>query len=255
MRMARCIPHILSSQHACISAQGAPMTPEHKKMNCTCSSCGVEAKVKTLQRRSTACSDHVSDVHRHLLNLSVVVLLNVLHCSNIIICNKIYGYAFAAKTAAAPNAMQIILHVLRQVKVDDQGHLLYIDATSEQISGDQHTRRARAELAHDEVSLLLIELSMHSGDCEVTLCHLICQVVNLAACVAVDDGLGNSESFVQVTQSVQLPLLLFNCDVELANTFQGKLILLHKDAHSITHELGGHVQDFRGHCCRKETHL
>merc|ERR1719326_1469302 len=98
--------------------------------------------------------------------------------------------------------MQVVLHVLRQVKVDNQGHLLHVNAACKQVCRDQYTRGARTEFAHNEVTLLLVKLGMHSGDSEVTLCHLVCQVIDFATCIAVDDGLRNSERLIQVTESV-----------------------------------------------------
>merc|ERR1712190_220564 len=49
------------------------------------------------------------------------------------------------------------------------------------------------------------------------------------------------------SQRVELPLLLFNGNIELANTFQGQLVLLHKNPHRITHELRCEVKDFGCH--------
>lgn len=49
--------------------------------------------------------------------------------------------------------------------------------------------------------------------------------------------------------------LSFYIDVELLDTLQGKLLFLHQDAHGLTHELRGHVQDLSGHGGRKEHHL
>ena len=40
-------------------------------------------------------------------------------------------------------------------------------------------------------------------------------IAYLAASVGKDDGLSNGQCLIQVTQSVQLPLLLLNVDVEL----------------------------------------
>ena len=44
-------------------------------------------------------------------------------------------------------------------------------------------------------------------------------------------------------------------DVELLDTLQGKLLLLHQDANGLSHELLGHLQDIRRHGSREEDHL
>mmetsp|Transcript_32648 Transcript_32648/g.75512 ORF Transcript_32648/g.75512 Transcript_32648/m.75512 type:complete len:225 (-) Transcript_32648:263-937(-) len=96
---------------------------------------------------------------------------------------------------------------------------------------------------------------MHARDCEISLRKLVLQEVYLAARVAVDDGLCDSQRLVEVAQSLHLPIFLLNGDVELPDTLQGQLILLHEDAHGIPHELRGHVQDLRGHSCGEQADL
>merc|ERR1719189_609423 len=101
-------------------------------------------------------SDQISDVHRHLFDLRVVELLNILHRAHIRIRHEIDRDTLPAESAAAPNAMQVVLHVLWKVVIDDQGYLLHVDPTCQQVGRDEHPGRTRAELSHDEVSLFLV---------------------------------------------------------------------------------------------------
>ncbi len=78
---------------------------------------------------------------------------------------------------------------------------------------------------------------MYGGDSEVVLLHLHGEPLDLPAGVAVDDGLCDGQSLVQITQCVELPLFAINGDVELLDTFKGELILLDQDADRIAHEL------------------
>ncbi len=48
--------------------------------------------------------------------------------------------------------------------------------------------------------------------------HFSGQLVNLTAGVAVDDGLGDGEGLVEIEQSLKLPVLFVDGDVELLNT-------------------------------------
>merc|ERR1719198_221773 len=84
--------------------------------------------------------NHVSNVHGHLLNLRMVILLNVFHRAHIVVGNKVDCDTFSTETTTASYAVQVVLHVLWQIKVDDQGDLLHVNATSEEIGGDQNTR-------------------------------------------------------------------------------------------------------------------
>merc|ERR1712228_495410 len=111
-----------------------------------------------------------------------------LHNPDIIVRNEVDGDALSTETTTAANAMQIILCVLGQLKVNNQGYLLHVDATRQQVCGNQNSRGTRAELTHDQVSLLLIKLRVHTRNCEVTLRELVLDEIHLAASVAVDDG-------------------------------------------------------------------
>ena len=56
-------------------------------------------------------------------------------------------------------------------------------------------------------------------------------LTHLPAGVGKNDRLGDCQGLVQVTQGVQLPLLLVHVDVELLNTLQGQLVTLDQDTH------------------------
>mmetsp|Transcript_83575 Transcript_83575/g.241391 ORF Transcript_83575/g.241391 Transcript_83575/m.241391 type:complete len:343 (+) Transcript_83575:25-1053(+) len=206
-------------------------------------------------RRFRERSNEVGDVHGHLLDLRVVELLDVLHGPDVRVRHEIDGHALPAEAPAAADAVEVILHVRRQVVVDHQRHLLHVDATCEQVRGDEHAGRAGAELAHHQVALLLVQVRMHRRHREVALHHLVCEEVDLPARVAVDDRLGDRQGLVEVAERVELPLFLLDGDIELTDTLERKLVLLHQDADGITHELRRQVQDLRGHGGREKAHL
>ena len=143
--------------------------------------------------------------------------------------------------------MDVVLAVGGQVVVDDQGDLLDIDTTGQEVSGDQDTRGTGTELLHDHITLTLLHVTVHSGDSEVTSSELVGEPVDLSAGVAEDDGLGDGDGLVEIGEGVELPLLLLDGDVELLDTLKGKLLLLDQDTDGVTHELGGDLQDVLGH--------
>ena len=67
--------------------------------------------------------------------------------------------------------------------------------------------------------------------------------------------LGNSESVVEVAQSVKLPLLPLNGHEELLDPLQRQLVTLHQDADWVRHELAGHLQDLVRQRRRDQAHL
>eukprot|EP00955_Chlamydomonas_euryale_P058067 356968-Chlamydomonas_euryale.AAC.11 len=191
---------------------------------------------------SCTLSCEVSNVSRQLLNNRVVETLDVLEHALVITCHKVDCNAFAAKAARAANAVQVVLRLARQVVVDDQRHLLHINAACQQVGRDEHARRARAELAHDDVPRVLVHVAVRRRYGVVALSHLVGQPVNLASCVGKDDRLRDGQRLVQVAQRVQLPILLVDVDVELLDTLEGKLITLDQNADRLVHELACDLQ-------------
>jgi hypothetical protein len=188
-----------------------------------------------------------SNVHWHLLDLSAVELLNLTHHAHIISRNKVNGNTLASETTTTTDTVDVVLTVGGQVVVDDKGHLLDIDTTSEEISGDQDTRRARAELLHDDVALTLVHVSVHSRDGEVTRGKLVGEPVNLSSGVAEDDSLSDGNGLVEVGEGIELPVFLLDGHVELLDTFEGKLVLLDQDTDRVAHELSGDLEHILGH--------
>mmetsp|Transcript_67477 Transcript_67477/g.180286 ORF Transcript_67477/g.180286 Transcript_67477/m.180286 type:complete len:305 (+) Transcript_67477:163-1077(+) len=143
----------------------------------------------------------------------------------------------------------------REVVVDDERHLLHVDAAGEQVGGDEHARRARAELAHDELAPLLVHVAVKGRHGEVARSHLVEEEVHLPPGVDVDDGLGDGEGLVQVAEGLELPVLTLHRDVELLDTLERELVLLDQDAHGLAHEVLGDLQHLRGHRGREEPDL
>lgn len=188
-----------------------------------------------------------SNVHGHLLDLGAVELLDLAHHADVVGGDEVDGHTLTAETTTTTDTVDVVLAVGGKVVVDDQGNLLDVDTTGEQVGGDQDTGRTGTELLHDNVTLALVHVTVHGGDSEVTGSELVGEPVDLSAGVAEDNGLGDGDSLVQVGEGVELPVLLLDGDVELLDTFEGKLVLLDEDTDGVTHELGGDLEDVLGH--------
>ena len=151
--------------------------------------------------------------------------------------------------------MQVVLWLGGKIIVDDQGHLLNINTTSKQVGGDEHTRGTRPELPHDDVSSVLVHVTVSGRDSVVPAPHLVSEPVHLAAGVDEDDTLGDGQGLVQVTQCVQLPVFLLHIHIELLDTLKSQLISLHKDSDRLVHELAGDLKGLRGHGSREDSNL
>lgn len=207
------------------------------------------------KERQHAQCELTSNIHWHLLDLSAIELLNFTHHAHIILSDEVDCNTLSSESATTTDAVDVVLAVSRKIIVDDQGHLLHIDATGEEIGGDQNTRRARSKLLHDDIALSLIHFSVHSRDSEISRLQLVCEPVDLSASIAEDDSLCDGDSFVEIGQGIQLPLLFFHGNVELLDTFEGKLGLLDQDTDWITHEFGGDFENVLGHGGRQENNL
>jgi hypothetical protein len=180
--------------------------------------------------------------------------------------------------------VNVVLLGGREVVVDDERDLLDVDTTGEEVGGDEDPRRARAELLHDDLALALLHVTVcekgagegetgvqsanrlrkrnvtrrrrtHGRDGELALGELLGEPVDLAAGVAEDDGLGDGDGLVEVRQGVELPVLLLDGDVELADTLERELVLLDENADRVAHELLGDLEDVLGHGGREEDDL
>lgn len=190
-----------------------------------------------------------------LLDGSVVELLDIRHHLLIGIHDEVDSSSLSSVTTRTTNTVNVVLTVSGEVVVDDQRDLLDINSTSEQIGGDQHTGSTSTELLQNVVTGSLLHISVDGRHGEVLVLHGLGQPVDLSAGVAIDDSLGNGEGLVQIAQSLELPGLSLQGHVELLDTLQGQLVLLHQNADGIAHELLGDLQDVEGHGGGEEGHL
>ena len=199
--------------------------------------------------------DEVSNVHGHLLDLGAVELFNFAHHTDIVSSDEVDGNTLTTETTTTTDTVNVVLTVGGEIVVDDQGNLLDINTTGQKVSGNKDTRRSRAELLHDNITLALLHVTVHGGDSEITGSELVGEPVDLAAGVTEDDGLGDGDGLVEIRKGVELPLLLLNSNVELLDTLKGKFLLLDKDTDGVTHELGGDLKDILGHGGREQDDL
>ena len=187
------------------------------------------------------------NVHGHLLDLGAVELLNLAHHADIVSGDEVDGHTLATETTTTTDTVDVVLAVGGEIVVDDKGNLLDVDTTGEEVSGDQDTGRTGTELLHDNVTLALVHVTVHGGDGELTRGELVGEPIDLSAGVAEDNGLGDGDGLVEIAEGVELPVLLLNGNVELLDTFKGKLVLLDEDTDGVAHELGGDLEDVLGH--------
>lgn len=103
-------------------------------------------------RRLRGHLDEVGNVHGHLLDLGAVELLDLTEHANIVGGDEVDSNTLTTETTATTNTVNVVLTVGGEIVVDDQGNLLDIDTTGQEVSGDQDTGGTRAELLHDNIT-------------------------------------------------------------------------------------------------------
>lgn len=218
----------------------------------------------------------VNHVGWHFLDFRVVERLNVVERTLIVLGDEVDGHSLATETTTTSNSVQkkttfgeytseedkfrhlpmdVVFAVRRQVVVDDQRHLLHVNATGQQIGGDQDTRRSSTELLHDHITLVLVHVSVNGGHGEVALSHFSGEVVDLATRVTEDDRLCHRHGLVQIAQCANLPLLTVDKHIELLDTIQGQLLLLDQNLDGVAHKALADLQHIGRHCGRQQYDL
>ena len=91
---------------------------------------------------------------------AMTLTFNVTEHAHVLGGDEVDRDTLPSETTTTTNAVDVILAVRGQIVVDDQRNLLHVDTTREQVRRDQNTRRARAELLHEELALLLVHVAV-----------------------------------------------------------------------------------------------
>lgn len=202
-----------------------------------------------------SCLHELLEVLRHLLDLCLVSDFQLTDRTGVFVRDKVDRNSLTSETPRASDTVDVVFTVSGEIEVDHEGHLLDVDSTGEEIRGDENTGAPAAEVLHDELTLLRGHVTVHRGDGEVTLLHLVREPVHLSAGVAVDDRLGDREGLVEIAESLQLEVLLLHVDVKLSDTFESKFVLRDEDPEGVVHELGREGEDLCGHGRGEEADL
>jgi hypothetical protein len=138
------------SDHAPIMHQSDDISCRHK----------AAVVVQAAKLPNAASLDEVGDVHGHLLDLGVVERFDVLQGATVVRSHEVDRDSLSAEATSAPDPVDVVLPVGREVVVDDEGHLLDVDAPGKQVGRDEDSTRPRPKLSHDHVTLALLHVSV-----------------------------------------------------------------------------------------------
>lgn len=157
----------------------------------------------------------------HLTNLNPIKLLQLLQIHAILGSHKVNGHTFATKAPTSPNTMQIALKIGGQVVVDHEIYLLNVNATGQEVSRNQDTRRSSTEVLHDLLPSFRWQISVNNADSEVAVCHLLTDLNDLLLCIGVNHSLLYVYVFIEVYQCFEFVLFMLYGHIVLIDTLQG----------------------------------
>lgn len=129
-------------------------------------------------------SHQLCHIHRHLINLCRVILLDIPQNFQVLVSHKVYSHSLTPETSTSADSVNIELTVSRQIVVDNQRNLLHIETSTPKISRYQDSGISLSELTHNSISLFLVHISVHTGHSEITLDHFLGKPLNFCLGVA-----------------------------------------------------------------------
>ena len=197
----------------------------------------------------------LGEVQRQFLDLRVVELAQVGEELSVAGGGEVDGDSLAAEPARSTDSVDVLGSVGGKVVVDDQVHLLDVDASAQQISRDQDARRTRTELFHHVHTLGHLHVAADAGNHELVLGQLVSKLLDPLLTVGEYHALGNDHVLVELDEGSELLAVLLEGDVELLDTIESQLLVLHQDLDWVLHELVSHLHDLRRHGGRKQADL
>jgi len=181
--------------------------------------------------------------------------LNLLLCPTLTLGNQVDGRTLATKPTRTTNTVNVVLTLERQLVINHNGNLLNVNATSQQVRGDEHTALAVAELRHPELTLRYIHIAVNVVEVKAAALHLVRQPLRLLTRVDEDSRLLDAQVVVKIAQRVQLVVLTRDLHKPLLDALQAHLLRLQKNLHRVAENALRHRNDVRRHRRGKKCHL
>jgi hypothetical protein len=197
----------------------------------------------------------LGEIEGQFLNLGIVELSQVGEELRVAGGDEVDGHSLASEPPRSADSVDVLGSVGGQVVVDDEVDLLDVDAPAEQIGGDEDAGGAGPELLHDVDPLRHLHVARNAGHHELVLGQLVGQLLHALLAVGEHHALRNHHVLVQLDQRTELLTVLLQGNVELLDTVEGELLVLHQDLHGVLHELLSHLDDLGRHGGREEADL
>ena len=181
-----------------------------------------------------------------LFDRSTKVLLNghqVLQAP--LVVDEIDSKALMTKATRATNSVQVALivrpavdDVVRQIIVDDKGHLSDVKTTRADIGSDQEALHTIAEPSQDCHPSLDVQFTSQECHWHAFINHTHCNIICRFSCLAENDRLADTDDSIDIGQALVLLFGTAAHNVHLPDVVQALLLFAERDFDQVTRDLG-----------------
>ena len=191
--------------------------------------------------------DEIGDVGGELLDDGLVEPLHVLEETFVILGDKVDGHTLTTETTGTTDAVEVILGLRREVKVDDED-TCWTSIPRARRSVVINTREDPERNSRMMMSRVFWSMSPCVAETVKSRARIlsVSQSTLRRVLAKMTDCVIASVSY-RVAQGVELPVLLVDVDVELLDTLEGELVALHENAHRLRHELSRDLERLGRH--------
>ena len=150
-------------------------------------------------------------------------MLNPIQVESVLESNEVDGQTKMPKSTRAPNAMQVGLRVLGEVKVDYNVDRLNVDTAGEKVGTNEVTRPTVAKFVENTISVGLLHLGVDVKATEAELGDFLGKQLDTIDAVAENDALIDFELGKKRVERSHL-LALLNVSVKLSDTAKSQLV-------------------------------
>ena len=140
------------------------------------------------------------------LDFSLHHTLDELQLAELTGSDKGHSHTGIARTTGTTDAVHVAFRVLRNIKVDNVGNIIHIDAAGSHVSSDEHIAGTLAEFFHHAIALILAQIAMQALGHVATAGQRDGQVIHTLFSAAEDNQLAIDFCIQQTAQALHLIL-------------------------------------------------
>ncbi len=159
-----------------------------------------------------------------------------------------------ARASRPADTMHIILGVLRKIIIDNDLHIVHVDASCRHIRSNQNIGGSVPETAHGYIPLVLGHIPVQPLHLKSGLSHHLCKLVHLDLCIA-EDQAESGLIILQQPDARRILILLLHSIISLGNQRYGQLLCRHLYQSGILLKFIGYFQNRLGHGGREQRGL